>query len=114
MAWISTLDIHGWGAYGDDFARAVGNLERFVAFGGTVHYGTDLGDGPLPVGLNRRELLALQGAGLSVPGLLAALRGLLPPAPGAPEMLIPDDLTPDDLTLDDLLNAVVVDREDPA
>jgi hypothetical protein len=114
MAWISTLDIHGWGAYGDDFARAVGNLERFVAFGGTVHYGTDLGNGPLPVGLNRRELLALQGAGLSVPGLLAALRGLLPPAPGAPEMLIPDDLTPDDLTLDDLLNAVVVDREDPA
>lgn len=109
LAWISTLDIHGWGSYGADFARALGNLERFAAFGGDIHYGTDLGNGPLPVGLNRRELAALQGAGLAMPALVATLRGFLP---GGGSSVIADADHVDDLTLDDLLTAAVTPRED--
>ncbi|MGN6502452.1 MAG: amidohydrolase family protein, partial [Pseudolysinimonas sp.] len=98
VAWISTLDIHGWGAYGDDFARALGNLERFAAAGGTVHYGTDLGNGPLPAGLNRRELEALDGAGVD---LVAALRGMLPVDDRLVQDVPADTLA--DITLDTLL-----------
>jgi len=112
LAWISTLDIHGWGSYGDDFARAVGNLERFVGFGGAVHYGTDLGNGPLPAGLNRRELEALAGAGLGIRDLVAALRGFLPGATDSASV-IADATHVDELTLDDLLTAVVLPK-DPA
>ncbi|TFC93711.1 amidohydrolase [Cryobacterium sinapicolor] len=73
MAWISTLDIHGWGEPTDDFDRAVENLRRFHRAGGQVLYGTDLGNGPLPVGLNRREIDALLGAGLSRDDVLGSL-----------------------------------------
>jgi len=38
-----------------------------------VLYGTDLGNGALPVGLNRRELLALHEAGVRGDALIAAL-----------------------------------------
>jgi hypothetical protein len=79
LSWISTIDIHGWGSYGGDFHRAFGNLERFAAVGGQVYYGTDLGNGPLPVGLNRRELDALCA---SLPGgesVIGSLGGILPP-----------------------------------
>ena len=102
MSWISTLDIHGWGSYGADFARAVDNLERFAAAGGTVHYGTDLGNGPLPVGLNRRELEALDGVGVP---LVSALRGLLP-VDGRLVQDVPAD-TLDDITVDVLLASTV-------
>ena len=105
MAWISTLDIHGWGSYGADFDRAFGNLERFVAAGGTVHYGTDLGNGPLPAGLNRRELEALQGAGVD---LVAALRGLLPTDDRLAQDVPADTLA--DITVDALLASTVKDR----
>jgi hypothetical protein len=110
MSWISTLDIHGWGTYGDDFARAVGNLERFAEFGGTVHYGTDLGNGPLAVGLNRRELLGLQAAGLSVPAIVTSLRGLLDD-PVATVSYIDGASAIEDLRLDDLLDATVLSEE---
>jgi hypothetical protein len=72
-AWISTLDIHGWGSYGDTHTVAVSNLARFAASGGRVLYGTDLGNGPLPVGLNSRELGSLLEAGLTLGQVLAAL-----------------------------------------
>lgn len=70
--WISTLDIHGWGA--DTTARrvALDNLRRFQAAGGQVRYGTDLGNGPLPRGVNERELGALAEAGLSPAAVLGA------------------------------------------
>jgi hypothetical protein len=71
--WISTLDIHGYGAPTPDRARAVDNLARFHAAGGTVVYGTDLGNGPLPVGLNLREIEALREAGLTDPDIIDAL-----------------------------------------
>ena len=94
--WISTLDIHR----DDERSRqtAASNLTAFVRAGGTVLYGTDLGNGDLPVGINPRELSALHGAGLRGEALLATLTDPWPRAdrshgvctfvPGEP----PDDL----------------------
>jgi len=73
MTWISTLDIHGWGSPTAAFDIASDNLRRFHAAGGRVLYGTDLGNGPLPLGVNHREIDALLGAGLSPEDVLAAL-----------------------------------------
>ena len=73
QAWVSTLDIHGYGTTSPEQERAVDNLARFHAAGGRVLYGTDLGNGPLPETLNLRELALLSGAGLADDDLLAAL-----------------------------------------
>lgn len=73
QAWISTLDIHGYGTRSPDQERALDNLARFHAAGGRVLYGTDLGNGPLPAALNLREVRLLAEAGLSDDDLLAAL-----------------------------------------
>ncbi|HEY9499100.1 MAG TPA: amidohydrolase [Terrimesophilobacter sp.] len=75
LEWVSTLDIHGWGKYGADFATAQDNLRRFHGFGGAVLYGTDLGNGALPLGINVRELRALQGAGLGDDELVRSIAG---------------------------------------
>jgi hypothetical protein len=72
LTWISTLDIHGWGAATPERDMALGNLRRFLGHGGKVRYGTDLGNGPLPPGINPRELRALLEAGLSPADVLAA------------------------------------------
>ncbi|EPR77403.1 amidohydrolase [Leifsonia rubra CMS 76R] len=72
-SWVSTLDIHGYGQRGTDFEVASDNLRRFHHAGGIVHYGTDLGSGDLPLGLNHRELEALQDAGVRNDALLRAL-----------------------------------------
>jgi hypothetical protein len=73
MRWISTLDIHGWGD--PDPARdiAVDNLRRFIRYGGSIRYGTDLGNGPLPPGVNAREIRALQSAGLTPDQILESM-----------------------------------------
>jgi imidazolonepropionase-like amidohydrolase len=73
--WVSTLDIHGWGNYGAHFATAQDNLRRFHARGGTVVYGTDLGNGALPLGINLRELRALRDAGLDNDDLVRSIAG---------------------------------------
>ncbi|MFI7547065.1 amidohydrolase family protein [Actinoplanes sp. NPDC049599] len=73
MTWISTLDIHGWGAATPERDTAVANLRRFLGAGGRVRYGTDLGNGPLPPGINVRELRGLQQAGLSPTDILTAM-----------------------------------------
>ena len=65
--WISTLTIN------DAPALAIENLGRFAAAGGTVLYGTDLGNGPRPAGLLVEELHALHEAGVRGPALVAAL-----------------------------------------
>ena len=67
--WISTFAIH------DEPARtvAVGNARRFVAAGGNLRYGTDMGNGPTPVGVNEAEILAFGEAGLDGDTLLTAL-----------------------------------------
>ncbi|GIF35804.1 amidohydrolase [Actinoplanes xinjiangensis] len=73
MRWISTLDIHGWGEPDPARDTAVDNLRRFVGYGGTVRYGTDLGNGPLPAGVNVREIRLLQSAGLTPDAVLVAM-----------------------------------------
>lgn len=78
QSWVSTLDVHGWGDYGVEFEVAQDNLRRFASLGGRVVYGTDLGNGSLPLGINPRELRALTDAGLGADALVAAIVG---PAP---------------------------------
>ncbi|MBG0560297.1 amidohydrolase family protein [Actinoplanes sp. NEAU-A11] len=73
MCWISTLDIHGWGEPDPAREIAVDNLRRFREYGGTIRYGTDLGNGPLPPGVNVREIRALQSAGLPPDDVLLAM-----------------------------------------
>lgn len=80
VTWISTLDVHGWGAGGDEFEIARDNLTAFHRLGGTVRYGTDLGNGPLPIGVNPREVAALRAAGLTALEILATM------APADPEL----------------------------
>ena len=69
--WISTLDIHRDDARSREYAAA--NLASFVDAGGAVLYGTDLGNGDLPAGVNVRELHALHAVGLRGEALLATL-----------------------------------------
>jgi hypothetical protein len=92
VLWISTLAIHD----GADLATALDNARRYVARGGRVAYGTDLGNGDLPVGLNAREVELLGEAGLRGDALLGAVLGSAPdgiahalasaePLPSAPD-----------------------------
>lgn len=73
VGWMSTLDIHGYGNYDEAFKIACENLRRFISAGGTVFYGTDLGNGPLPLRINVRELQALQACGLSPAQLVTSM-----------------------------------------
>jgi len=69
--WISTLAIH---ADTPAHARtAVANLHAFRAAGGGVLYGTDLGNGPAALGVQREELRALAAAGVRGSTLIEAL-----------------------------------------
>lgn len=74
VLWISTLAIHD----GADLATALENARRYVALGGRIAYGTDLGNGDLPVGLNAREVELLGEVGLRGPALLDAVLGSAP------------------------------------
>ncbi|WP_350348695.1 amidohydrolase family protein [Agromyces sp. G08B096] len=80
QAWISTLDIHARDGVPGDLDRAVSNLRRFREAGGRVLYGTDLGNGDLPDGVNGRELDALVAAGLDAHALIEALTDPWPAA----------------------------------
>lgn len=95
-AWISTLAVHADEAYG----IAVDNVRRFRSAGGTVLYGTDLGNGPMPVGLNPREIGALREAGLDDADLLQCLAPVDPTTAGSHPLFYPG-ATPD--TVDPLL-----------
>ncbi|MFF5294225.1 amidohydrolase family protein [Paractinoplanes globisporus] len=81
MGWISTLDIHGWGTPTPSLGTAVGNLRRFLEYGGNVRYGTDLGNGPLIPGVNPREIRALQSAGMTPGDVLLAMTDRGPAGP---------------------------------
>lgn len=73
MRIVSTLDIHSYGEDTPELRAAVDNLARFLAAGGTVAYGTDLGNGPIPPGIDVREAWHLVRAGLRGERLLEAL-----------------------------------------
>ncbi|MDQ0728352.1 hydrolase [Microbacterium sp. W4I20] len=102
VSWISTLAIHG----GADLHIALDNVRRFHAAGGTVRYGTDMGNGPTPVGLNPQEIAALRAAGVDGVDLLRALAPADPRDAASAFFLLPGDaadplrarrLTPADL-----------------
>ena len=81
---VSTLDIHSFGRRTKELEVAIDNLSRFVAAGGTVRYGTDLGNGPIPPGIHLGEVVHLAAAGLGPDDVLASLaRGPLKPGAAA-------------------------------
>jgi imidazolonepropionase-like amidohydrolase len=84
MRIVSTLDIHSYGEDTPDLRRATDNLNRFLRAGGTVAYGTDLGNGPIPAGVHPAESWHLRDAGLSPGAILQAMtfRPLEPDEPG--------------------------------
>ena len=84
---VSTLDILGFGRDTPALRTALDNLRRFHDAGGTVIYGTDLGNGSIPPGIHTRELLLLREAGLTNEEIVLALTRA-PIEPGAPADLI--------------------------
>jgi imidazolonepropionase-like amidohydrolase len=70
---VSTLDIQSFGRDTPEIRTAIDNLRRFHAAGGTVIYGTDLGNGPIPAGIHTREVLLLRDAGLEPEEILQAM-----------------------------------------
>lgn len=85
VSWISTLAIHD----GVEYETAVDNVRRFRAAGGTVRYGTDMGNGPTPVDLNPREIAALRDTGIDGIDLLRALAPLDPRDPASFLVFLP-------------------------
>lgn len=99
VSWISTLAVH-------DAAHqqiATDNVRRFAAAGGTVLYGTDMGNGDTPVDLRAAEVAALREAGVDGIRLFTALAPLSATDGGALLLSPSDDpllarpLTPADL-----------------
>ncbi len=89
--WCSTLDIHGWGEPTPEHEVAVANVKAFVRLGGRILYGTDMGNGPTPIGLNPRELASLAAAGLTPEQQIAALTPGDPRSPNATLLWVPRD-----------------------
>ena len=77
---VSTLDIHSYGRRTPELEAAIDNLRRFAEVGGRVRYGTDLGNGAIPPGIDPREVGLLASAGLPPAAILRAmtLSGLRP------------------------------------
>ena len=82
VEWISTLAVHD----GPHRAIAIDNVRRFVAVGGTILYGTDMGNGDTPVDLNLAEVEALREAGVDG---IRLLRALAPLADDAHSLFLP-------------------------
>ena len=68
-SWASTLAIHT----GEAYEIAAYNVRRFHEAGGTVRYGTDMGNGPMPAELSPGEIAALKDAGVDGTDLLESL-----------------------------------------
>jgi len=77
MTWITTFDIHGYGSpspeQAENLSLALDNAWRFVEAGGALLYGTDLGNGSVPVRLNSREIELMHEVGLDAQGILTAM-----------------------------------------
>jgi imidazolonepropionase-like amidohydrolase len=61
MTVVPTLSVR----FGRDRRIAIDNLRRFIAAGGRVIYGTDLGNGGPAPGIDRREVKAMAAAGMT-------------------------------------------------
>jgi imidazolonepropionase-like amidohydrolase len=70
---VSTLDICSFGRDTAELRTALDNLRRFHRAGGTVIYGTDLGNGSIPPGIHTREARLLARAGLTNREVLSAM-----------------------------------------
>ncbi len=107
MRIVSTLDILSFGRDTPEIRTALDNLRRFHAAGGTVIYGTDLGNGPVPPGIHTREVMLLAEAGLEYEEVLEAMIRA-PIEPGAPADIIVLGSNPlDDLRAFDDIRLVV-------
>jgi imidazolonepropionase-like amidohydrolase len=85
---VSTLDIWSFGEITQELRVACDNLTRVRNAGGTVVYGTDLGNGDIPAGIDVREAFLLHEAcRMPVQDVLAAMTAG-PIGPGAPADLI--------------------------
>ena len=104
---VTTLDICSYGRDTPAIRIALDNLRRFHASGGSVIYGTDLGNGAIPPGIHTRELQLMVEAGLEYEEVLEALVRA-PIEPGAPaDLLVLDGNPLDDLTAFERIRAVV-------
>jgi imidazolonepropionase-like amidohydrolase len=84
---VSTLDILSFGRDTPEIRTALDNLRRFHVAGGTVVYGTDLGNGDIPAGIHTREALLIREAGLEPEEVLETMIRA-PLQPDAPADLI--------------------------
>lgn len=85
---VSTLDIWSFGQVTEELRIACDNLTRFRNAGGVVVYGTDLGNGAVPPGIDVREAFLLHEAcRMPVDDVLSAMTAG-PLRPGAPADLI--------------------------
>jgi imidazolonepropionase-like amidohydrolase len=88
MRIVSTLDIWSFGHITQELRTACDNLTRFRSAGGTVVYGTDLGNGEIPPGIDVREAFLLHEAcGMPVEAVLTAMT-VAPVEAGSPADLI--------------------------
>lgn len=88
MRIVSTLDTLSYGEVTPELRVACGNLVRFRAAGGTVVYGTDLGNGSIPPGIDVREALLLHEAVRMTPEEVLTAMTATRLEPGAPADLI--------------------------
>lgn len=88
MRIVSTLDILSYGEVTPELRVACDNLVRFRAAGGSVVYGTDLGNGPIPPGIHVREALLLHEAVRMTPEEVLTAMTPGPLANGAPADLL--------------------------
>jgi hypothetical protein len=96
--WIATLDIHRGDTETAAIARA--NVAAFIDAGGTVLYGTDLGNGDRGAGILVGELQALDDAGVRGTDLIQALTDPWPGhAPAGVSTFVPG---PAPISLDDV------------
>ena len=84
---VSTLGIRSYGRDTSGIRTALDNLRRFAQAGGRVLYGTNMGRGQVPLGVDPRELLLMREAGLGPEQVLEALI-LFPMVKGAPADMI--------------------------
>ena len=84
---VSTLDILSFGRDTPEIRTALDNLRRFHVAGGTITYGTDLGNGAIPPGIHTREALLMAEAGLE-PAEVVEVMIRAPLEPDAPADLI--------------------------
>jgi imidazolonepropionase-like amidohydrolase len=87
MRIVTTLDILSFGRDTPEIRVALDNLRRFHVAGGTIAYGTDLGNGAIPPGIHTREARLMAEAGLEPEEVVEAMI-LAPLEPDAPADLI--------------------------